>query len=90
MEPCLWVHRQRQHRLPLTLLFGRPLLVGRLIHGLPTRCSIGALGVILIAAIVASDLWRLASWGLFRLENATFNTWLPRLAMSFLLAIGLS
>ena len=85
-----WSVAHGNSQLPLTLFLGLLLLVGYLIYVLATLRSIGALGVILIAAIFGSGLWVLYSWGLLSLQNSTLNTWLGLIALSFILGIGLS
>jgi len=85
-----WSVANGNSQLPLTLFLGLLLLVGYLIYVLATLRSIGGLGVLLIAAIFGSGLWVLYSWGVLTLQNATLNTWLGLIALSFILGIGLS
>lgn len=85
-----WSMANGNAQLPLTLFLGLLLLVGYLIYVMATLRSIGALGILLIAAIVGSGLWVLASWGLFAIGNTALNTWIGLIAMSLILGVGLS
>jgi hypothetical protein len=85
-----WSVANGNSQLPLTLFLGLLLLVGFLVYLLATLRSIGAAGMLLIAAIFGSGLWVLYSWGLLSLTDSTLNTWLGLLALSLILGIGLS
>ena len=85
-----WSIANGNSQLPLTLFLGLLLLIGFLIYGLATLRSIGAFGMLLVAALFASGVWVLYSWGLLSLQNSTVNTWLGLLALSLILGIGLS
>ena len=66
------------------------LLVGWIVYLRATLRSIGAFGMMLIAAIVAALLWVLHDFGVLTLDNQALNTWLGILALSTVLGIGLS
>ena len=85
-----WAAAHGNSQLPLTLFLGLLLLVGFLIYLLATLRSIGRFGMLLVAAVFASGLWVLYSWGLLSLENSTLNTWLGLFALSLILGVGLS
>jgi hypothetical protein len=85
-----WSIANGNSQLPLTLFLGLLLLIGFLIYGLATLRSIGAFGMLLVAALFASGVWVLYSWRLLSLQNSTVNTWLGLLALSLILGIGLS
>ena len=85
-----WSIANGNSQLPLTLFLGLLLLIGFLIYILATLRSIGAFGVLLVAALFGSGLWVLFSWGLLSLENSTLNTWLGLVALSLILGVGLS
>jgi hypothetical protein len=85
-----WSIANGNSQLPLTLFLGLLLLIGFLIYVLATLRSIGALGMLLVAALFGSGLWVLFSWGVLSLENSALNTWLGLLALSLILGIGLS
>lgn len=76
--------------LPLTVLFGLVLLVGYIIYLRATLRSIGLFGMILILAVVGTVLWVLFDQGVVSFADPTINTWIGILALSVVLAIGLS
>lgn len=85
-----WSMANGNTQLPLTLFLGLLLMIGFLIYVLATLRSIGAFGMLLVAALFGSGLWVLYSWGLLSLQNSTVNTWLGLLALSLILGVGLS
>jgi hypothetical protein len=85
-----WSIANGNTQLPLTLFLGLLLGIGFLICIWATLRSIGAFGMLLVAALFGSGLWVLYSWGLLSLQNSTVNTWLGLLALSLILGIGLS
>ncbi|TNF18745.1 MAG: hypothetical protein EP318_17380 [Rhodobacteraceae bacterium] len=85
-----WALRNYDSQLPLTLLLGLLLLVGWIVYLRATLRSIGAVGMVLIAAIVGTLLWVLYDYGVLDLDNPALNTWLGILALSAVLGIGLS
>jgi hypothetical protein len=85
-----WSMANGTTQLPLTLFLGLLLMIGFLIYILATLRSIGAFGMLLVAALFGSGVWVLYSWGLLSLQNSTVNTWLGLLALSLILGVGLS
>ncbi len=85
-----WAEANGNSQLPLTLFLGLLLLVGFLVYLLATLRSIGAWGMLLIAAVFGSGLWVLLDWGVLSLTNSDLNTWLGLIALSLILGIGLS
>lgn len=85
-----WVRANWATQMPLAIFLGLLLAVGFMIYIVATMRSIGPFGVILIAAIFGAGLWVLIDWGVVSLTNATLNTWLGLVALSFILGIGLS
>ena len=85
-----WALRAWDSQFPLVLLLGLLLLVGWIVYLRATLRSIGAFGMMLIAAIVAALLWVLHDFGVLTLDNQALNTWLGILALSTVLGIGLS
>ena len=85
-----WAQTNFSDQMPLTLLMGLLLLVGYIIYLRATLRSIGTFGMLLVLAIVGALLWVLYDWGWLDLENATQNTWIGIVALSFVLGIGLS
>ncbi|MEZ5911825.1 MAG: DUF6524 family protein [Paracoccaceae bacterium] len=85
-----WAEANFSNQMSLTVLLGLLLLVGYIIYLRATLRSIGALGMVLVAAVFAALVWVLIDWGVVGLGNATLNVWLGLLALSLVLGIGLS
>ena len=85
-----WSMVNYETRLSLTALFGLILLVGYIIYLRATLRSIGVFGMILILAVVGTVLWVLFDQGAVSFANPTINTWIGIVALSVVLAIGLS
>lgn len=85
-----WVQANWDAQMPLAVFLGLLLAVGFLIYIVATLRSIGAIGVILIAAIFGAGLWVLFDWGVLSLNNSALNKWLGLLALSLILGMGLS
>lgn len=77
-------------QLPLVVLASLVLLTGYIIYLRATLRSIGLFGMLLILAVVGTVIWVLYDQGWVSLENPTFNTWLAVIALSLVLAVGLS
>jgi hypothetical protein len=85
-----WAEANWSTQMPLTLLLGLLLGVGYMVYVGATLRSIGAFGIILIAAIMGSAIWVLIDFGVLTLQNNNVNLWLAILALSIVLGIGLS
>lgn len=85
-----WVQANWATQTPLALFLGLLLGVAIAVYVLATLRSIGAFGVVLIAAIFGAGLWVLIDWGVLSLTNSSLNTWLALIALSVILGIGLS
>jgi len=85
-----WVEANWATQTPLAVFLGLLLGVAMAVYVIATFRSIGAVGVILIAAIFGAGLWVLIDWGVLSLTNSNLNTWLALLALSLILGIGLS
>lgn len=85
-----WAEANWREQMPLAVLFGLILLAAYAIYLRATLRSIGPLGMMLVAALVAALLWVLIDFGMLSLSNPTLNTWLGLLALSVVLGIGLS
>ena len=75
---------------PLVVFLGLVLLVGYIIYVRATLRSIGAFGMLLVAALVGSLAWVLYDRGLLNLENRSAQVWFGIIALSVVLGIGLS
>ncbi len=85
-----WSMANYETNLSMTVLFGLVLLVGYIIYLRATLRSIGIFGMILILAVVATLLWVLFDQGVISLDDPTINTWIAIVALSIVLAVGLS
>jgi Na+/melibiose symporter-like transporter len=85
-----WVRSYGSMNVSIAVLTGLVLLVGYIIYLRATLRSIGAVGMLLVLALVAAALWVLVDLGVLWLDNPSFNVWLALVALSFVLAIGLS
>ena len=85
-----WAEANWTTQMPLTLLFGLLLAVGYIIYVGATFRSLGAFGMIVIAALFGALIWVLIDWGVLKLGNTNVTVWLGILALSLILGIGLS
>ena len=85
-----WSMANVDTNLSMTVLLGLVLFVGYIIYLRATLRSIGIFGMILILAVVGTLLWVLFDQGVISLDNPTVNTWIAIVALSIVLAIGLS
>ena len=94
-NPTEWnyVRLSMQHYSDFTsavVLGGVVLFIGYVIYLRATLRSIGAFGMLLVAALVAASLWVAYDLGLLTLDNPSLNQWIGIFALSFVLGIGLS
>ncbi|KQI71283.1 hypothetical protein AN191_13440 [Loktanella sp. 5RATIMAR09] len=85
-----WSMANYETSLSLTVLFGLILFVGYIIYLRATLRSIGVFGMILILAVVGTILWVLFDQGFISLDDPSVNTWIGIVALSIVLAVGLS
>ena len=85
-----WAEANWNTQMPLTLLLGLLLAVGYMIYVGATFRSLGAFGMIVIAALFGAVIWVLIDWGVLKLGNTNVTVWLGILALSLILGIGLS
>lgn len=85
-----WVRSYGSMNISIAVLAGLVLLIGYIIYLRATLRSIGAVGMMLVLAVVGAGLWVLYDLGVLRLDDPSFNVWLGLGALSFVLAIGLS
>ena len=86
----VWALENYREELPFAVLGGLVLLIGYIIYLRATLRSIGLFGMLLILAVVGTCLWVLFDFGWLSFDDPTINTWLAILALSLVLAIGLS
>jgi Family of unknown function (DUF6524) len=85
-----WASENASGRLPLVVLVGLFLLIGYIIYVRATFRSIGPIGVVLVAAVIAALVWVLVDYGIISLEDPGAITWISLVGLSFILGIGLS
>jgi hypothetical protein len=85
-----WVRSYGSMNMSIAVLTGLALIIGYIIYLRATLRSIGAFGMLLVLAVVGAGLWVLYDLGVLRLYDPSFNVWLGLIALSFVLAIGLS
>lgn len=84
-----WSVQNWQDQMPLVVLGGLVLLVAYVLFFTAVLRGIGAIGVVLILAVVAALVWVLVDFGWISLENPTSNTWIALIALSIVLAVGM-
>lgn len=84
-----WARDNWDAQLPVVVLLGLLLLVAYVVFFTAVLRGIGALGVMLILAVVAALVWVLWSWGWIDLADPTSNTWIVLIALSVVLALGM-
>jgi Family of unknown function (DUF6524) len=85
-----WAEANWQAQMPLTVLLGLVLAVGYIVYVGATFRSLGAFGMLVIAAVFAALIWVLIDYGVLALGNQNLNVWLGIFALSLILGIGLS
>ena len=85
-----WSRAAFDGQMPLVILAGLLLLTGYVIYLRATLRSIGAFGMLLVAAIFAALIWVLYDFGILNIDNRTLNVWLGVLVLSLVLGVGLS
>lgn len=85
-----WAEAHYKTQLPLTVLLGLLLAVAFIIYVAATLRSLGAFGMLMVAAVFAALIWVLVDWGILATGNSALNIWLGILALSLVLGIGLS
>jgi uncharacterized membrane protein YoaT (DUF817 family) len=85
-----WARDNFGAETPLVALFGVILFIGYVIFLRATLRSIGAFGIILIAALAGALLWVLADRGLLSLEDVDVITWIGLVGVGLVLGLGMS
>lgn len=84
-----WAVRNWQEQTPLAVFVGLVLAVAYVLFFTAVLRGIGALGVLLVLAVIAALVWVLADLGWLSLENPTAITWIALFALSVVLAVGM-
>lgn len=85
-----WGRTEYATQTSVVVLLGLLLVIGYIIFMRATLRSIGAFGMFLVGAVFAAMIWVLYDWGILTLENTQLNTWLGLLALSLIMAVGIS
>ena len=86
----VWASQNWQAQMPLAVLMGLLLLIGYIVYLRATLRSIGAAGMVLIAALFGALVWVLVDIGVLTLTDRSFTIWLALVALSLILGVGLS
>lgn len=74
---------------PYFVIAGLLLVIGWAVYIRATLNSLGMIGVIASAAVLACLVWLLVYWGLLSLSNVTAMAWVIEILISALLALGM-
>jgi hypothetical protein len=69
---------------------GTLLLCGWILYARAAVLSLGLVGIVLTALLIASLVWLFATWGLFDPNKPGILTWVALIGVGLLLGIGLS
>lgn len=75
---------------PLHLILVAVLLIGWVIYWLATWRALGALGVTLAGILLGGIIWLLFDVGMLKTESVSGATWIVLVALSAVLAVGVS
>lgn len=75
---------------PLHLILVAILLIGWVVYWIASWRALGVLGVVLAAVLLGAIIWLLIDIGLLRAESVSAVTWIVLVAISAVLAIGVS
>ena len=84
-----WAMANWPDQMPVIVLIGLVLLIAYVLFFTAVLRGIGALGVILLLAVIAALIWVLWSWGWIDLANPSSNVWIGLIALSVVLAVGM-
>ena len=84
-----WAAENWQEQLPIAVLIGLVLTIAYVLFFTAVLRGIGAVGVVLILAVMAALIWVLVSQGWLSLENPSTNTWVGLVALSVVFAVGM-
>lgn len=86
-----YVHWVRDHFevTPYLVAAGLVLLIGWGIYTKATLNSLGFIGIVASAAVLACLLWMLIYWGLLSASNRSAMTWVIEVLLAALLTLGM-
>jgi len=85
-----WARESFDITNPVLVLCGLVLVIAYIVLLRATISSIGPIGAVLVAAVVAAFVWMLVHYGIIDLQNPTMTQWLAIIGVSFVLGVGLS
>jgi phosphotransferase system glucose/maltose/N-acetylglucosamine-specific IIC component len=85
-----WVSRQITQPTPMLALTGLVLFIGWIVFLRATLRAIGIGGLLLTGAVMATVVWLVVDWGWLDPHNTTAMAWVMLVALSIMLAIGVS
>ena len=85
-----WVREGFPSVTPLEAVTGILLLILWIFLWRSMMQAIGALGLLLMAALTAAMVWLFVSWGWLDVRNATTMTWVVLAALGLILGVGMS
>lgn len=84
-----WIRTSFDLASPYFVIAGLVLLIGWGIYLRATLNSLGLIGILASAAVLACLLWLLVYWGLLSLDNVTAMAWVIEILIAALLALGM-
>ncbi|MCG6885339.1 MAG: DUF6524 family protein [Silicimonas sp.] len=84
-----WSVKNWPEQMPMIVFLGLVLLIAFIVFFTAVLRGIGALGVVLILAVLAALLWVLYDFGWLNFENPSANTWIALIVLSIVLAVGM-
>ena len=89
MSYIRWAVKNWDSQTSLVVLIGLVLLVAFVLFLTAVLRGIGAMGVLLIVAVLAALVWVLYDFGWLSLDNPSANTWIALVLISIVLAVGM-
>ena len=84
-----WSLNNWPDQMAVIVFLGLVLLVAFILFLTAVLRGIGALGVVLILAVLGALLWVLYDFGWLSFRNPSANTWIALIALSIVLAVGM-
>lgn len=84
-----WAYASYDHITPYIVIAGLILLIGWGVYIKATLNSLGAVGIIVLAALFASLIWLFVYWGFLSVTNISAMAWVIEVLLAALLAVGM-
>ncbi|MGV6847066.1 MAG: DUF6524 family protein [Marinibacterium sp.] len=85
-----WAFANAQTQTSVVVLLGLLLVIAYIVFVRATVHSIGILGMLLVAGVVAALFWVLNDFGVLSFDNRNMNAWLGIAGLSLVLGVGLT